>query len=911
MDEFGSSAEKASPSTVPTGTVSFLFTDIEGSTLRWESYGDAMRAAVQRHDVLMREAVGAHDGYVFKTIGDAFCVAFHTPADAVNAAHRAQREIFTSDWTEVDGIRVRMALHAGSVEARDGDYFGRPLNRVARLLGVAHGGQVVLTGAAAELVGESLPEGVSLLHLGQHRLKDLEIPEHVYQLVIDGLPATFAPLRSLESRPNNLPVQLTSFIGREREIEELREPMQSAHLLTLVGPGGVGKTRLALQLAADALDRYPDGIWLMELSPIQSAEAVADATATALSLRVNAKEPVTTSIVRELRDKRSLLIFDSCEHLIAPAAALVTTVLQASPNVHVLATSREALHVAGERVHQISVLDEPSAIKLFVERAQDASPYFVLTEQNDPVVADICRRLDGIALAIELAATKIAVLSPQQLLQRLNERFRLLAGGRRTALPRQQTLRALIDWSYDLLDEHERLVFRRLAVFAGSFSLEAASDVCSDEDVDAWRVFELLATLVSKSLVAVESEGDERRYRLLDSMRDYARERLVEAGETAEVVTRHVRYYEAFTERVETTTEDQAAWRAVMEPEVDNIRAALDEAFRDGGERDAGLRMLTHLPSAALVVTPHEAMRWFVSGVDALRDTDDPKITARLLTLFAYAEWYAGVPIPRRLANVERAVAAAHESGDIDLIVSATTRLASTLSDAGRFDEAEAQYRAAGASASACGVKTRLALDRSWGINDLQRGDLTNARRRFASVAELEAPYSEGRAGALVNLGEVEFAAGHLDAALDSARQAKTIYEKLNAPWIGLVNCNLGAYALAAGRLDEATQALSAGLALMQKSGVTWLTTVLEHHALLAALRRDERRAALLLGYTKEQYRVAGRGRQTTETLGYERLSNLLRESFTSEELEKLFASGAALEEGAAVSHALAVQQIS
>jgi len=902
---------RASQSTVPTGTVSFLFTDIEGSTSRWETYGDAMRAAVERHDALMREAVGAHNGYVFKTIGDAFCVAFHTPADAVNAAHRAQREFYTADWTDVDGIRVRMSLHVGSVESRDGDYFGRPLNRVARLLGVVNGGQVVLTGAAAELVADSLPDGLSLLHLGQHRLKDLEIPEHVYQLVAADVPSTFGPLRSLESRPNNLPVQLTSFIGREREIEELREPLATSHLLTLAGPGGVGKTRLALQLAADALDSYPDGVWLIELSPIQDAEAVADATATALSLRVNAKEPVTTSIVRELRDKRSLLIFDSCEHLIVPAAALVTTVLQASPDVHVLATSREALHVSGERVHQISVLDEPSAIKLFVARAQDASPRFVMTEQNAPVIADICRRLDGIALAIELAATKIAVLSPQQLLARLNERFRLLAGGSRTALPRQQTLRALIDWSYDLLDEHERLVFRRLAVFAGSFSLEAASVICADEAVDDWRVFELLATLVSKSLVVVEPDGEERRYRLLDSMRDYALERLVQAGERAEVTLRHVRYYEALTERVENANEDQASWRKSMEPEVDNLRAALDEAFRAGGDTEAGLRMLTHLPSAALIVTPHESTRWFVTGVNALRGTEDPKITARLLTLFAYAEWYAGVPIPRRLANVERAVAAAKESGDIDLVVSATTRLASTLSDAGRFDEAEARYREAGASASACSPKTRLALDRSWGINDLQRGDLASARRRFSSVAELEPPYSEGRAGALVNLGEVEFASGHLDAALDSGRQAKVIYDKLNAPWIGLVNCNLGAYALGAGRLDEATEALREGLALMQKSGVTWLTTVLEHHALLAALRKDEERAALLLGYTQAQYRIAGRGRQTTETLGYERLLKLLQERFTSEELEKLFASGAALEEGAAVSLALAVQQIS
>ncbi len=898
------------PNTLPTGTVSFLFTDIEGSTARWETYGDAMRIAVQRHDALLREAIVEHRGYVFKTIGDAFCAAFHTTADAVAAAYRAQREFHSADWTEVDGVRVRMSLHAGSVESRDGDYFGRPLNKVARLLAIAHGGQVVLTGAAAELVADALPEGVSLQHLGQHRLKDLEIPEHVYQLAGPDIPSTFPPLRSLESNRNNLPVQLTSFIGREREIEELREPLNASHLLTLVGPGGVGKTRLALQLAAEALDRYPDGVWFIELSPIVNPDAIADATATVLSLRVNAKEPVANSIVRDLRGKQSLLIFDSCEHLVAPAADLVATVLQAGPGVRVLATSREPLHVPGERVHHISVLDETSAVRLFVERAQDAAPSFELTEHNAAAVGDICRRLDGIALAIELAATKVAVLSPQQLLQRLNERFRLLAGGSRTVLPRQQTLRALIDWSYDLLDEHERLVFRRLAVFAGSFSLDAASAICADEAVDEWQVFELLATLVSKSLVVAEPAGDERRYRLLDSMRDYARERLEKAAETATVAARYARYYEALTERVERETDDQAEWRQKLEPEVDNLRAVLDAAFRSDGDPGAGLRMLTHLELAPLIVTPQESSRWFSAGVSALRGDENPAVASRVLNSHAYALWYAGASLKERFATAERMVAVATASGDPELIVPALTRVASCLSDSGRLEEAAAKYLEAGERAAGCSSKTVASLQRSWGVNDLQRGDFESARRRFTRVTELEGPGSEGRGSALLNLAEVEFACGDSEAALQSARQARQIFGKLNAPWLALLACNLGAYALAADRLDEATEALREALDLLVKSGAAWLTTALEHHALLAALRNDNERAALLLGYTQEHYRLTGKQRQTTELRGFTRLSQLLQERLAADELERLLSTGAAQKEGDALSNALAVQQL-
>jgi predicted ATPase/class 3 adenylate cyclase len=909
-------------SSAPTGTVSFLFTDIEGSTVRWETHGDAMRAAVARHDALLRAAIAENRGHVFKTMGDAFCAAFHTPLDAVHAAASAQRRLAAEDWNDIDGMPVRMAVHLGAVEARDGDFFGQPLNKLARLLAVAHGGQVVLTGAAAEVVADALPSDVRLSDLGRHRLKDLELAEHVLQLIADGVPATFPPLRSLDAHANNLPVQLTSFIGREREMAELAAPLAASRLLTLVGAGGVGKTRLALQLAADALDRYADGVWLIELSPLLRAEDVAAETATVLSLRVNAKEPVTTSILRELREKQTLLIYDSCEHLIAPTATLVASLLSSCPGVTILASSRQPLQIAGERVHQIGVLDVPaaavttaaqaltsSAVRLFVERARDASARFALTDANAQAIGDICRRLDGIALAIELAASKVAVLSPRQLADRLNERFRLLAGGSRTALPRQQTLRALIDWSYDLLDDRERLVFRRLAAFAGSFSLEAVSAVCADDELDEWEVFELLAALVAKSLVVVEQAGEDQRYRLLDSMREYARARAEQAGDTAAVTARHGRFYAAFLTGAGDAT-DEPAWQRSVELEIDNIRSALSAAFAAGGERATGFRILASLgKSAVLVMTPQEVVAWFEAAVAVLDDDTAPALAAALLNNCAYAEWFVGISIQRRTATIERAIAAAKRSGVGEHVVEAYTRFGSCLSDAGRLDEADAAFREASEHAAGLTDKTRASLEMSWGINDLQREDLEAARRRFAHVAALERADSERRGAALLNLGEVEFARGDLDAALDAARRAKKLYAALNAPGLGLLACNLAAYALAADSLDEAANALREALDHLRRSGAGWLTAALEHHALLAALRDDDERAALLLGYTQERYREAGKGRQLTEQRGYDRAVHLLRERLAPDALAGYFGAGALLTEGEAIDLAIAARQ--
>jgi predicted ATPase/class 3 adenylate cyclase len=904
---------------MPTGTVSFLFTDIEGSTLRWETYGDAMRTAVARHDELMRAVVARCNGHVFKTVGDAVCAAFFTTSDAVWAAYEAQRTLATQDWTAVDGLRVRMGVHVGAVESRDGDYFGRPLNRLAHLLSCAYGGQIVVTEAASQLVEGALPEGTRLESLGTHRLRDLSRAELVYALAAPDLATNFPPLRSLDAHPNNLPVALTSFVGRERDLEELREPFARSPLLTLTGTGGVGKTRMALALAADALDRFAEGVWLIDLSPIVSGDAVADEVATVLAVQVNAKEPVAASIVRALRDRRMLLIFDNCEQVIAAAAQIVSTILGACPQVRIVATSREPLRIPGEHVHAIGVLDVPaevtsaaealrsSAVRLFVDRAHDVSARFALTDANAAAVVDICRRVDGIALAIELAAGKTGVLSPQQLSDRLGERFRVLAGGSRTALPRQQTLRALIDWSYDLLADDERRVFRRLAAFAGSFTLDAVDAVSVDDQTDEWRVFDILAELVTKSLVVADLAGDVPRYRLLESMRDYARDRLRSEDDERAVLLAHARYYAVLSRRND--SDDDAEWARRVMPEVDNIRAALDAAFAAGGDVDTGLSLLAHLESAALIVTPQEAARWFAQGCAAVTDACNPALVAQILTRYSYSEWSIGTPIDRRLATAHEAVAAATASQVDALIVDARTRLGATLCDAGRYDEAETAFREADTRATTCGDAVVSRLARSWGINELQRGDLTSARRRFTADASLQPEGSEGRASALLNLGEVEFASGDLEAALSSAREAKRIFTTLRAPWLALVECNLAGYALAADRLDEAAHALRDALALLRTSGAGWLPAALEHCALLAALHRDDERAARLLGYTREHYRMTGKERPSTEQRGHDRLWALLNERVSADSLAELCAVGARLSEGEAVALAIAADE--
>jgi predicted ATPase/class 3 adenylate cyclase len=503
----------------PTGTLTFLFTDIEGSTRLWEHDAPAMQAALARHDELLKLAIEERGGYVFKTVGDAFCAVFPTASDALEAALEIQRRLLSSEWEQSEPLRVRMALHTGAAEERDGDYFGPPVNRVARLLSAAHGGQVLLSLPTQELVRDQLLVGTTLRDLGEHRLKDLFRPERVFQLSAPELPSEFPPLRTLEAYRNNLPLQPTPLIGRENEVSEVCDLLggEATRLLTLTGPGGIGKTRVALQAAADLLEDFTDGAFFVPLATLTEAELFFSAVAETLGVKETAEQPLDETLKDYLSERRLLLLLDNFEQVLE-AAPSVTELLAGAPGLKVLATSRAPLGLYGEHEFPVPPLSMPDlkrppllerlthyeAVRLFLERAQAVKPDFKVTNESAPAVAEICVRLDGLPLAIELAAARIKMLPPKAMLQRLGSRLKLLTGGAHDLPERQRTLRATIEWSHALLDEGEQLLFGRLAVFSGGRTLEAIEAICDAEGDLPVDAFDGVSSLLDKSLIRQE-----------------------------------------------------------------------------------------------------------------------------------------------------------------------------------------------------------------------------------------------------------------------------------------------------------------------------------------------------------------------------------------------------------------------
>ncbi len=487
---------------LPTGTVTLLFTDIEGSTRLWDRHPDAMSAALERHDALMRSAIESSGGYVFKTVGDAFCAAFASGKDAVAAAGAAQRALHAEVWPSEATLRVRMALHTGECEERNGDYFGPAVNRIARLGATAHGGQVVVSRSTAEVVRDRLPNGMKLVELGLHSLKDLERPEEVFQLDVDGVSADFPPLRvqvgaeitTTLANPTNLTQPVSSLVGRDTEMAEVVKLLGNNRLVTLTGSGGVGKTRLAIEVGRAVLPDRPDGVWLSELAAVTDPALVASEVLSDLGIgEQSGKEPLDT-LVEVLSTQGRVVILDNCEQVLDGCAALADAVVRNCPAIRLLVTSREPLRIEGEVIYRVPSLSLPpeqvddrtdlsgsGAVALFVERATAQAPGFELTDDDAPLVAAICRRLDGVPLALELATARLRSMSLAKLHDRLEHRFGLLTGGSRVALPRQQTLQGLVDWSFDLLTGPEQALFRRTSVFVDGFDLEAAEGVCALE----------------------------------------------------------------------------------------------------------------------------------------------------------------------------------------------------------------------------------------------------------------------------------------------------------------------------------------------------------------------------------------------------------------------------------------------
>ncbi len=582
---------------LPSGTVTFLFTDIEGSTRLLQQLGDCYTSVLADHHRLLRAVFQEFGGHEVDTQGDACFVTFGRARDAIAAAIEGQRVLARHPWPEGAIVRVRMGLHTGEPLSAETGYVGMDVHRAARISDAGHGGQILLSDATRTLVEEDLPLSITLRDLGSHRLKDLSHPQHLFQIVIPDLPKDFPPLKSLDTLPNNLPRYLTSFVGRERELAEVKQSLVTTYLLTLTGPGGVGKTRLAVQVAAEVLDDHPDGVWLAELGALTDAGLIPQTLAKSLGVREEPTRPLLTTLSDCLQAKRLLLILDNCEHLVEPCAQLVETFLRTCPHLRILATSREALGIAGEFTYRVRSLSTPDlrrmpssdqltqyeAVRLFQERAARSHPGFSVTPTNAVAVVQVCHRLDGIPLAIELAASRVKVLSVEQIAARMDDRFRLLAGSSRTVVPRHQTLQATMDWSYALLPDEERVLLRRLAVFAGGCTLDAVQAICVEHDVTERNVLDLLTGLVDKSLLVVEEHGGQARYRLLETIRQYGRERLLEAGESGSVRDRHLEYFLGLAQQVDREIEEESIalgdWLNRVEAEHDNLRTALEWAL--------------------------------------------------------------------------------------------------------------------------------------------------------------------------------------------------------------------------------------------------------------------------------------------------------------------------------------------
>ncbi len=591
---------------LPTGTVTFLFTDIEGSTQLLQHLGDHYATLLAEYRHLIRTEVQRQGGAEVDHPGDAFFFSFPRAQSALVASIAAQRALLAHTWPDGIALGVRMGLHTGEPRPADPGYVGMDVHRAARICHAGHGGQILLSNTTRILVEEGLPAEVTLRDLGMHRLKDLSHPTHLFQVMAGGLPADFPPVRSLAARPNNLPLQLTSFVDRDREVTEVNELLPRASLLTLTGVGGCGKTRLALQVAAEALEAFTDGAWLVELAAVGDPALVAQTAASALRVREQPSRELLETLVDYLRPKQLLLVVDNCEHLLTACAHFAHTLLRQCPDVRVLTTSREGLGVGGETLYPLMPLAVPAlhapqsaevllhydAVRLFVERAVARVPTFALTDQHTQSVARICRRLDGLPLAIEMAAARINVMSVEQIEARLIDRFQFLRGRDPTAPPRQQTLRATFDWSYDLLSDPDRVLLRRLAVFAGGFALGAAEAVCSGNGLEQAEVLDLVSSLVDQSWVIADPHPGEVRYRLLETVQHYGEERLQTSGESARTQDRHLEHFLAFAERADVQLQGagQQVWLERLEADRDNLRAALGRS-QEAGQVEETMRL--------------------------------------------------------------------------------------------------------------------------------------------------------------------------------------------------------------------------------------------------------------------------------------------------------------------------------
>ncbi len=892
-----------------TGDVTFLFSDIEGSTARWKMYPDAMPLHLRRHDDVLRDAITQCGGAVFKTVGDEFCAVFDSPADAIAAAATAQRALSDQDWSAVGGLRVRMAVHCGAVTRRDGDYFGSTVNRVARLLSAGHGGQILISADAAQTL-DDIGDTFTLRDLGRHRLKDFPELESIYQLIAPNLPEIFPALRTVAERPSNLPQHLPELVGREDDREQLRKRLLEHRCVSLIGAGGVGKTALALQLGADLLNTFDDGVWLSELAPVD-AGAVASSVAAVFGVTSLGSSTILDALLAYLKNKKLLLIIDNCEHVTATAAALIHAIVSECAGVTVLATSRERLAVSGESLYRLPVLEIDAACELFAERARSHSPGFAITEQNAETVKRICRRLDGIALAIELAAPRLRILSLAQLDERLTERFRLLTGGSRNILPHHQTLRALIEWSYELLSDTEKALLRRSALFPGGWTMGSAVEVCADEWLEEWDILDQVGSLVDKSLVVAETCGPEPRYRMLESTREYALERLEQSGERGIVARKQAEYFLHFAQRADNAWPEVPAssWIAPLIAELDNFRSALSWCISQRNDLQLGIRLFDSLEAFWWDAQPVEGRRW-IDELSSLPHVQEVSIDSGRY-------WLTSASVALTIAQEKRALDAADRALNVYRYLADERGAAAALRCRGtalirlrQLDEGEASITQALQVFRATGNHrlTALAL-RNLATAPVLRGDMETAAALYREALTLSQSLQDERGIQIIsgNLGEIEAHAGNFEQALVHGREALEI-ARTRRDWVTACTLlvNVTAYLFALERFDDARSAARDALDLaLEIQSEFHFAVAVQHLAAVTAMSGDASRAARLIGFADEAYARLEISREPTELREYERIMVVLGERLAAKDLIENLRIGASLTNDHAKSEAL------
>jgi predicted ATPase/class 3 adenylate cyclase/Tfp pilus assembly protein PilF len=916
----------------PTGTVTFLFTDIEGSTKMWERSPQAMQAALVRHDEILKRAIEERGGYVFKTVGDAFCCAFWTATDALDAALEVQRTLFDEEWQETGPLRVRMALHTGAAEERDGDYFGPPVNRVARLLSAGHGGQVLLSLPTQELVRDQLPVGTSLMDLGERHLKDLFRPERVFQLVSPDLPSEFPPLRTLDAYSNNLPLQPTPLIGREKEVSEVCALMgaEATRLLTLTGPGGIGKTRLALQAAADLLDDFPDGTFFSQLAILSEAGLLIPAIAETLGVKETAEQPLDESLKDYLSERRLLLVLDNFEQVLE-AAPTVTELLAVAPGLKVLATSRAPLGLYGEHVYPVPPLALPDlkrppplesltqyeAVGLFVERAQAVKPDFRVTNESAPAVAEICVRLDGLPLAIELAAARITMLPPRAILQRLGRRLKLLTGGARDLPERQRTLRATIEWSFALLEEGEQVLFGRLAVFSGGRTLEAIEAICGAEGDLPVDTFEGVSSLLDKSLLRQEEGANgEPRFVMLETIHEFAREKLGQSAEAEEIRRTHAEYFLTLAEEANPQLRgpNQLEWLERLEAEHDNMRAALSWAL-EHKEVEVALKLGGALSSFWLLRDYHsEGRRWLEVAL-TMDGRGSPEVRAMAL---AGAGWLA-----EDQGDLDRAKEACQEGLELLEHEAREAREAKLLLLACLGWVAWHREELGQASEL---FEESLALSRQmsdtwWLASSLfslaivpqSRGDYEGATELYEQSMDLFRELGDKwrLATCLNNLAMTVYSQGDLGRAAQLTEESVALHRELGTRGgVSMGLYNLGWMALLQDYLARAADLYRESLSLSWETGVTPLVqSALEGFACVAGAKGEAERAARLWGAAQALHETKGIPRDTDFLDEADARISAVRSGMGEEEWEEALRKGRAMTLDEAVSYALAEEE--